>query len=322
MIRAFTAKQDQLAQLTPQQPLSGAMWIDLDTPTAQETRVVGTALGAEIPSRADMAEIEISSRLYHDKGVNYMTVLMPVNAQKDTAEVVPISFVLTQTQLATVRYHTPTLFKSYPDRAGKTLAGCGSADAVFLGLIEECIDRIADVFEWAGRDFDALSARLFSPKPGERPKSDEMQGVLADIGSKGDLVGDLRASLLTIERALGFLDPVLKSHGDGPDLRTCLEVAIRDVHSLSEHAGFLSQKTGLLLDATLGMINIEQNAIIKIFSVAAVVFLPPTLVASIYGMNFRHMPELAWGYGYPAALVLMVITAVLPLVYFRKRGWL
>jgi magnesium transporter len=146
--------------------------------------------------------------------------------------------------------------------------------------------------------------------------------VLEQIGRKGDLTSHIRDSLVTLERLVGFLGHVAMQRKSGKDLRERLKTLSRDVRSLTDHSSFLSQKITFLLDATLGMINIEQNAIIKIFSVAAVVFLPPTLIASIYGMNFEEMPELDWLFGYPFAIALMILSAILPYLFFKRRGWL
>ena len=148
-----------------------------------------------------------------------------------------------------------------------------------------------------------------------------LQSSIRKIGAKGDLIGMLRESLATISRLLSHYTGVT-AEAPNKALRIKLSALGRDVYSLNDHAGFLSGKMNFLLDATLGMINLEQNQIIKIFSIAAVVFLPPTLVASVYGMNFRFMPELDWIYGYPVAITLMIVTGIIPLLYFKKKGWL
>ena len=144
--------------------------------------------------------------------------------------------------------------------------------------------------------------------------------TLEAIGRKGDLNSNLRASLLTLDRMAAFLGP--RPVGESKEVRELLKLVVSDVRSLSTHSDFIGQKITFLLDATLGLINLEQNGIIKIFSVASVIFLPPTLIASIYGMNFDIMPELHFRYGYLMALGLMVTSAILPYAYFKRRGWL
>ena len=164
-----------------------------------------------------------------------------------------------------------------------------------------------------------MSRDVFSRSGGETSR--DFQKLIARIGRAGDLATKARESLVSIGRLLAFAIQASQARGrKGSGSR--LKTVGRDVASLSDHASFLNQKINFMLDATLGMINIEQNAIIKIFSVAAVVFLPPTLIASIYGMNFTDMPELGLPFGYPLALALMVVSAILPYWYFKRRGWL
>jgi magnesium transporter len=193
---------------------------------------------------------------------------------------------------------------------------------VLIALLEVIIDRLADVLERAGRDIDGISHEVFQRPAGAKAKSRDFQKVLEEIGLKGDLTSNVRDSLATLQRMFGFLGQYTLERKSVRDVRSRLKTLTRDENSLTDHAGFLAQKITFLLDATLGMISIEQNATIKIFSVAAVVFLPPTLIASIYGMNFAHMPEVDWLLGYPFALGLMVASAVLPYLYFKRRDWL
>ena len=188
-------------------------------------------------------------------------------------------------------------------------------------LLEATSDRIADILERAEQEVDQLSRGIFTAQPVTAVRPD-LRNVLQQIGRKGDLCSHVRDCLLSLQRLAGFLGHALTQRNADKELRGRAKTLGRDGASLGDHASFLSQKITFLLDATLGMIAIEQNNIIKIFSIAAGVFLPPTLIASIYGMNFRVMPELQWSYGYPLAAVLMLVSAVLPLWYFKRRGWL
>ena len=194
--------------------------------------------------------------------------------------------------------------------------------AVLVGLLEAIIDREADRVERIQGEVDTLSQTIFGGKGGERTRTRRFDINIRGIGHEGELTSRSRESLLTLDRLLTFLAHAMSERGDEKVLRARVKTAARDVQSLADHVGYLSTKITFLLDATLGMINNEQNTIIKIFSVLAVILLPPTLVGTIYGMNFKHMPELEWTYGYPLALGLMVAAGVLPWLYFRRKGWL
>jgi magnesium transporter len=295
------------------------IWADLVRPTPEDLDRMSALLGVPLPTREDQEEIEQSSRLYFEGGVPVMTVLLPAQADAGNMTVGPVSFLLLEDRLVTVRHHDPRPFSTFPGKAGQAPQGCGSAGAVLFGLLEEIIDRLADITEQTGRDIDAVSGRIFSTEP---LQTEDYRAALRDIGKGERKIMHLRESLTTMERMLGFLVPVIDTRKNDKGLKPQLKTQSRDIRTIAEQAGYLQQKTAFLLDAALGLISIEQNAIIKIFSVAAVAFLPPTLVASIYGMNFAHMPELAWPFGYPVALGLMLASAGLPLLYFRRRGWL
>jgi magnesium transporter len=269
-----------------------------------------------------MEEIEISSRLYDEGGASYMTATLPAYSDDDAPVLAPVSFVLTHARLITVRYHEPRVFQTFPQRAGKLAPGCNSGAGVLLALLDATVDRLADLLERAGGDIDGISRRIFQHDDGKPTKNRELKAILASIGRKGDLTSKIRDSLATLERLVGFFNQGVKLAQSPKEMREGVRTLLQDIHSLTDHAGFLSQKITFLLDATLGMVNLEQNAIIKILSVAAVVFLPPTLLASIYGMNFTHMPELDWRFAYPIALGLMLVSAVLPYFFFKRRGWL
>jgi len=235
----------------------------------------------------------------------------------------PVTFALAGNRLITIRYHEPKAFKTFPLRAEKVATGCTSGDTILIGLLEAIVDRLADILERAGRDVEAISRDIFEARSTKASKRNrDFQELLKGIGRKEDIASSVRDSLISLQRLAGFLAHVAAQTKMSKDVRARIKTLSRDVLSLADHATFLSQKISFLLDATLGMISIEQNAIIKIFSVAAVIFLPPTLVASIYGMNFDIIPELKWEFGYPFAIGLMVASAILPFWYFRRRGWL
>lgn len=299
------------------------VWVDLISPTKEEEQAIEQWLGVGVPTREEMEEIEISSRLYVEDGAYFMTATLPAHTDSDEPVIAPVTFVLAGKRLVTIRYHEPRAFQTFPMRAEKASTGCTSGVTILVGLLEAIVDRLADVLERISRDIEVLSKEIFYPI--ETKASKRNVGfllLLKQIGRKESLTSNMRNSLTTLQRLSGFLANAGDQAKDGKDVRARIKTLSRDVASLADHASFLSQKITFLLDATLGMINIEQNAIIKIVSVAAVVFLPPTVVASIYGMNFDLMPELKWPFGYPLALGLMLVSAVFPFWYFRRRGWL
>jgi magnesium transporter len=233
----------------------------------------------------------------------------------------PVAFVVVGGRLVTVRYHEPRVFKTFPQRAGESNLGCMNGETVLVALLEAMVDRMTDILERAEEEVDAISRAIFrSEQP--RSMSRDLMNTLQLIGRKGDLTSNIRVSLLSLQRLTGFFGQVLTDRANSKELRGRVRTLEHYLKSLSDHSSFVSQKVTFLLDATLGMINIEQSNIIKIFSIAAGVFLPPTLIASIYGMNFSFMPELRWTYGYPLAGVLMLASALLPFWYFKRRGWL
>jgi len=321
MIKAFVADNDRLRAVDDiVSNVDRIVWIDLLSPTKEEEDSTERLIGVGIPTREEMEEIEISSRLYTENGAYVMTATLPAHADGDRPAMLPVTFVLAGQRLVTVRYHEPRAFQTFPARAGKADTGCTNGETILVSLIEVIVDRLADVLERASREVIDISQDIFHPTAKKASKRDrDFQELLRRIGSKEDLVSKIQDSLLTLQRLSGFLANVVS---DEKTLRARVKTISRDVVSLTDHASFQTQKITFLLDATLGMINIEQNAIIKIVSVAAVVFLPPTLVASVYGMNFEIMPELQWAFGYPLALGLMVVSAVLPFCLFRRKGWL
>jgi len=296
---------------------AGPVWIDLLQPTPEEEDAVELAVGIAVPTREEMQEIEASSRLYKQGDALFVTAPLLTAADTPDPTTTPVTFILTPRCTVTVRYGSPQSFAIFAGRVQRQAGIAGSADAVLCGLLETIIDRLADVLERIGGELDAVSRRIFRREDGDT----DLQRVLQTLGCQGDLTSRARDSLLGLDRVVTFLSQRDES-APHKEMRLRMKTATRDLRSLTEHAAFLSGKINFLLDATLGMISIQQNNTIKIFSVVAVIFLPPTLIASIYGMNFQLMPELNWPWGYPLALLLMVVCAILPYWYFKRRGWL
>ena len=296
----------------------GTVWIDMLEPTPEEAESVERLLAIDVPTRDEMRKIEESSRLYVEDGALFMTIPI-VNKAATEPENVGVTFILAPSALVTLRYVDPLPFGRFARRIQRQPELAATPEAALVGLLEQVVDRLDDILEGATADIDAISADIFRGPAGKRRVGDDLQEILKRVGRAGDLASKARASVLGLNRLLLFLSTQSTCTPNG---RARIETLMRDVQSLSDHDGFLADKIGFLQDATLGMIDIEQSNIIKLFTVAAVAFMPPTLVASIYGMNFHHMPELDWPFGYPLALLLMVLSAVLPFVYFRRKGWL
>jgi magnesium transporter len=299
--------------------LSQAIWIDLYRPLPGQMDTVA-ALGLPLPTLADMEEIEISNRLYREGGADYMTVVLPGLSETKAPTSGPVCFVLSADRLVTVRHHAPRPFETYPERADKVGPGCDTPEKLFLGLIEEIIGRMADILENVGRGLDEVTTGIYSGGT-NGIRATALQSALEKVGREGDLLGRVRLGLLTVERAVSFFGQTLADRADA-NLRPLVKGLMRDLQALEVHADFLGSRLALTSDATLGMINLSQNATVRILSVVAALFLPPTLIASVYGMNFVQMPELAQPWGYPLSLVLMLASALGTYLFFKWKRWL
>ncbi|SNB61648.1 magnesium transporter [Arboricoccus pini] len=301
------------------------VWIDAWTPSQEEIRRVERWLGVELPTREEMQEIEASSRVYEEGGAIVLTATVLINADSPPPDTVEITFIIKGEMLVTLRYADPQPFRTMSgrlDRIGPTL---NSGLAAFFWIQEQTVARVADVLERGSNDLENMSSEIFAAARKSEKKEERIDLVeaLARIGRNGDTTAKVRECLHALQRILlavsatDVIPPSMRK-----DARARAKVINRDVASLIEHTGFVTGNVNLLLDATLGLINIEQTNIIKIFSVLAIVFLPPTLIASIYGMNFQEMPELSWHLGYPLAIILMIASAICPYLFFKRKGWL
>jgi magnesium transporter len=299
-----------------------AVWIDLLNPTEAEEKKVERALKFNVPTREEQQEIEASSRLYQENGAYFMTATLLYTSEQGDPRTTPATFILAGQRLVTVRYAEPRAFPIFVARCNRTETDLKSGPAVLIGLLETIIDRLADFIERLQAEVEGLSHSIFEIRGGVASKQRRFDVLLRAIGREGEITSKARESAHSLGRLLTFLIHAANERKEVKPLQARIRTAARDVTSLTDYATFLSGKIIFLLDATLGSINIQQNDIIKIFSVAAVVFLPPTLIASIYGMNFHFMPELSLWFGYPLAIALMILAAVLPYLYFKRRGWL
>ncbi|HWK51588.1 MAG TPA: magnesium transporter CorA family protein [Steroidobacter sp.] len=298
-----------------------AVWIDLLEPTVEEEKLVEASFGIQVPTREEMKEIETSNRLYEDNGALYMTTTVAAQLDTDRPISTAVTFILAGNRLITNRYLDTKPFQQFINYAGKHPAACSNAVTVLAGLMEAFIERIADVLERVGADLDGVSSNIFARNGNSQPTSRDLRAMIERIGFNGELNSKGRESLVSLGRLLMFVQQSVP--GIGTEQRDRFHSISRDVLSLSDHASFLGSKVSFLLEATLGLINVEQNNIIKIFSVAAVLFLPPTLIASIYGMNFPLLPDLPGRYSnFSFSIGLMVASMIVTFWLFKRKGWL
>ena len=299
-----------------------AGWVDLFQPTPEEDHAVERFLGASVPTREEAQEIEFSSRFYSEDGATFMTATVLIGVDSGQPALAPFTIALTGERIVTLRYDDLRALRHFLTRAAKPGNGCSSASAVFLGLVEAIVDRTADVLERISGDVDRINQDVFARRRNPAHHGRELPELIEAIGVQGDLAAKARESLSSLERLVqyaGLAVPGINAKGSN---RARMKLAARDIRSLEDHVAFLSNKITFLLDATLGLISVEQNEVIRVLTVASTFFFPPTLIASIYGMNFHFMPELSWLFGYPLAIGVMILSALAAYIYFKRRGWL
>lgn len=322
MIRLIT-QQGQLIDWQMQKPHplpDNLVFLDLLNPSKAEETEAEQWLEYQLPTREEMQEIEESARLYSEKGALYMTAWVPVGLDTPNPDTSAITFVVSPDTLTTVRYADPMAWRVLPDQVRRQCSTPVSSDAVYLLLVELIVSRIADTLQSIETDLRNISRDIFRVDPSKTGAGNEcdLNEVIKLLGRRNALVSNLRECLVSIARMLQFFlnnaAPWMKG-----DLAPQFRSVARDVKSLDDYTNQQTQEMTFLLESTLGLINIQQNQIIKIFTIAGVIFMPPTLIASVYGMNFEHMPELSRPWAYPAVLVLLVISAILPIVWFKKK---
>ncbi len=323
MLTIYDHQGTGLAKREGMLPITDAtVWIDLLNPTAEEDAFVENALAISVPTRAEMREIEASNRLYQENGAHFLTAFIVYNVEAPVPLTTALTFILAGARLVTVRYAEPKAFPLFLQRVEKGDLACDSAPGIMIGLIEAIIHREADLIEKIQDDVDRTAPIIFEIKGGQQTRTRRLDAILKAVGRQGDTNARAQESALSLDRLLTYFLNAVRERQDNIRIHSRIEIAHRDVSSLMEHMRFLSQRIAFLLDATLGMISTEQNQIIKLFTVASVMLMPPTLIASIYGMNFKHIPELESLWGYPMALFAMMLSALVPFIYFRRKGWL
>lgn len=303
------------------------IWVDMVEPTIAEEKFIETTLDIDLPTREEMDKIEVSNPFYKEKDAHYMTITILHKAQSDYPDSAAITAILKPQCVVTLRYIRPRAFTNFATRAMRAPTLYNTAELLFEGLLEALSHRIADALEKTGNDLDVLLKEVFdNPITNNATQRPHHQGstafyneVIKKIGHTGNVISKNRESLQSINRMLIFYSQ--SEYFIQRENRHRFRVISREVLALTEYSNFLSTRNSFLLDATLGMLSVEQNSIIKVFTVAAAAFMPPTLIASVYGMNF-HIPELGWEYGYYWALLLIVISAFAPYLYFKRKGWL
>lgn len=292
-----------------------ATWIDLCEPTRPEELLVETQLGLSVPTREEMRELEPSSRLYQDRGATYMTATVLFNAEDPQPVAGPITFVLTgDDKLVTLRYIEPRAVTLFQAEAARRPI-CTDGARTFLGLVDAVVERASQVLDRTATGVDVLAAGVFAPN------GSDYNQVIGQLGRAQGVNANIRESLVSMARLLSFArlaEPI----STNPDHTARLEEVSRDVQFLLDHAAFETGNVAFLLDATLGLINNAQNNTIRFLTVAGAAFLPPTLLASLWGMNFEFMPELDERWGYPMAIATMLLSALAPLLWFKHKGWL
>jgi magnesium transporter len=303
--------------------LSDAVWIDLLNPTDDERRQVEQATKLRLPTKGEIEEIESSSRVFNEGAASYLST--PVLESMDSANgaVTTVGFVLSSSQLVTVRFGHIAAFDEVAVAFTKTAPP--TAHDAFLKILESVVEQTADALEHASAELEQISHAAFRAERVGRRKlaktSETLRAALRRVGRMGDGISHISSTLVGVGRIAAFAHE--KGNHRAPTADQTRMAAIRgDIASLSDYQASLSGKVQFLLDATLGFISIDQNEIFKALTVVSVVGVPPVLIAGIYGMNFRHMPELEWSLGYPFAVVLIVASALVPLAWFKWRGWI
>ena len=299
------------------------VWIDLLQPTAEERDRIASEYGLRVPAREALQEIESSSRLQAEGHV--LTLSMPLTVAEERPDPLPapLGFILSPSVLVTVRFTEVHGFAEARTRLDRSVAPPMDSTAVFAALIERMVDYRADLLESMSAQVGAVSKRVFArhiPRTRRAVLDGAMREMLAAVGAAGERLSEIRESLLGLQRIVGF-SCEMTHDWLRPEIRARLSTARGDLASLSDYETDLWGKVHFLLDAILGFINTDQNEIFKVLTMVSVVGIPPTLIASMYGMNFHNMPELTWRYGYQFGLVLILVSTILPIVWFKWRGW-
>lgn len=316
MLSAFQLKNNRLSRLELDEgdDLTHSLWVDLVEPEEEERNRVQHELGQSLATRPELEDIEASARFFEDEDGLHIHSFFFFEDADDHAGNSTVAFTIREGRIYTLRERELPAFRLYRMRTRNQSMMDGNAYELLLDLFETKIEQLADEIENIYSDLEKLSRVIMEGRQG-----DEYDEALSTLAELEDIGWKVRLCLMDTQRALNFL--LRKARLPASQLEQAREV-LRDIESLLPHNESLFQKVNFLMQAAMGFINIEQNRIIKIFSVVSVIFLPPTLVASSYGMNFEFMPELTWSFGYPAAIILMMLAGLAPYIYFKSKHWL
>jgi Mg2+ and Co2+ transporters len=326
MITAYYIEPGKRAHYAPfsETPRDGnPVWLDALNPTDEDLDRLSDVTGFAVPTRESMTEIEISSRLYREKDAFVMVASLLPKTAAEILPLKPVAFIFKPTMLVTIRYSEILPFDRM-NRRLETTDETRDALSIFCTLLDESISDCADDLELSMRHLEKLTSRLFirvGTTQKDRPNNPQLEESLQLIGSMGERVANIRESVASLQRLLNFAKTYMPERWLG-DRAHILESMRADTMVISDESGFFMNKLSFNLDATLGMINVEETKIIRILSIVTLVLSPPMVVAGIYGMNFSNMPELTWPYGYATALAIIGLTALAPLAYLRRKKWL
>jgi len=319
--RLTDRQPDPLARGDAGEVPDGAAWVDLVNPTTAEDAVTEAFLGVDLPTLEESREIEFSSRFYVEGDAIFMTASLLTGVEKGEPILSPMTIVIAGERIVTLRYEDFRAVKQFLALADKPGGHCDRVPMVFVVLLEAIVDRAADVIEQVAANVDRLNSEIFTRRS-KRRRERSLEEVISDIGTQDDIAAKTRESLASLERLVRYASLVLPADFDKGPTRGRLKLAGRDIQSLEAHITFLSSKINFLLDATLGLISVEQNEVIRVLTIVATFFFPPTLIGTVYGMNFKYIPELDWAWSYPIVLATMALSALLPFYYFKRKGWL
>lgn len=322
MINTYSIKENQITLNKEVIIDDSIIWIDMMDMSAEEEKLIEDALKIDVPSAAEVSKIEISNKLYMENEALYATICFP-NYNKKISHNYSVTFILHKSRLITVRYgDDKDLFNRIISLLNKDNNSYKDGELSFLEMLSLLIERISDILGGVRQNIDHINDTIFSTHNHNASKAKlDYLNILKKIGRHGNLLSKTQESLLSFSRALNYFKKSVVFR-EKEQYLSKLDTMLADLHSLYEHAVFLSNETSFSLNASLGMITIEQSNIVRIVSIVPLVFLPPTLIASIYGMNFHFIPELKYGIGYPLALLAMLISGWLPYKLCKKKKWL
>lgn len=312
-IQGSTLREESIQDENKKLVMDNAIWIDAHEPTEEEREELNSYLRAELPESDDVDEIEFSARYFQDSAGIHVHSLFLAPGENGRHSTATVAFILQEKRLLSVRDGDLADFRLLRMRARRGQVQVVSAQDLLITMFEQKVENLADALEDIHRKLEDVSHMVLEDN------DSELEEAIDRLAKLEDSNGKIRLCLMDTQRSISFLQRHLREHFQLQE--TAREIK-RDVDTLMSHTAFLFDKINFLMDSTQGFISIEQNQIIKTFSIAAVVFLPPTVVASIYGMNFDIMPELHWEYGYLWALFIMLLAGVAPYWYFKRKDWL